>query len=372
MAVILILSFLVILHELGHFLAALWLKIKVDEFGLGFPPKAKTLFRWHGTEFTLNWIPFGGFVRLLGEMSGESDSKFAFSERPIWQRLVVLLAGPAVNLLIAVVFFGVVYSVGGIPVSLNGEARISQVAPESPAARAGLLPDYRMVGFLPVESAQTREIQATPQISDVQLFIEAHRGQTWNVVLEGPCKLAVCEGNRLEKSLYLRTKEETPLNQGSMGVLFKEYELQFYPWYEMPIRGAQFGIQRTIDMTTLMLREFGSIITRIVTGQGVSESVAGPIGIVHQATEAGVASGGWLLLLNFAGMISLNLAVMNVMPIPALDGGRAVLVLAELVVGKRRMNSIEGYVNYAGFILLFSLLVLISLRDIWQLWLSRG
>lgn len=375
MAVILILSLLVILHELGHYLAALWLKIKVDEFGLGFPPKARTLFSWRGTEFTLNWIPFGGFVRLLGEMSGESDSKFAFSERPIWQRLVVLLAGPAVNLLLALVFFGVVYSIGGIPVSLNGEARISQIAPESPAAKAGLLPDYRMVGFLPAAAASdspAAQLEATPQISDVQRFIESHRGQTWRVVIEGPCKLTVCETNRIESPLYLRTREETPANQGSMGVLFKEYELQFYPWYEMPLRGMQFGMQQTIDMTVLMLSELSSIFTKLITGQGVSQSVAGPIGIVHQATEAGVTSGGWLMLLNFAGMISLNLAVMNVLPIPALDGGRAVLVLAELVAGKRRMSHIEGYVNYAGFILLCSLLVLISLRDIWQLWLSRG
>lgn len=372
MAVILILSLLVVLHELGHYLAALWLKITVDEFGLGFPPKAKTLFRWRGTEFTLNWIPFGGFVRLLGEVSGDSDSKFAFSERPIWQRLVVLLAGPAVNLLIALVLFGVVYSVGGIPVSLGGEARISQIAPDSPAAKAGLLPDYRMVGFQSLEASAGAELQATPKISDVQQFIEAHRGQSWQVVIEGPCQLTVCETKRIQAQLYLRTREETPANQGSMGVLFKEYELQFYPWYEMPLRGMQFGMQQTVDMTVLMLTELGSIVTKLVTGQGVSQSVAGPIGIVHQAAEAGVTSGGWLVLLNFAGMISLNLAVMNVLPIPALDGGRALLVLAELIAGKRRMNLVEGYVNYAGFVLLLGLLVLISLRDIWQLWLSRG
>jgi regulator of sigma E protease len=373
MVVILILSFLVILHELGHFLAALWLKIKVDEFGLGFPPKAKTLFKWRDTEFTLNWIPFGGFVRLLGEMSGESDSKSAFSERPVWQRLVVLLAGPAVNLIIALIFFGVVYSIGGIPISLNGEARISQIAPNSPAASAEVPTDYRLVGFLPVaDLTQPSELHKTPQISDVQQFIEGHRGQTWRVVLEGPCQLATCESNTVEKSLYLRTLEETPANQGAMGVMFREYELQFYPWYEMPFRGMIFGMQQTVDMTMLMLSELGSIFGKLFTGQGVSQSVAGPIGIVHQASEAGVTSGGWLVLLNFAGMISLNLAVMNVLPIPALDGGRALLVLAELIAGKRRMNLIEGYVNYAGFILLCSLLVLISLRDIWQLWLSRG
>jgi regulator of sigma E protease len=372
MAVILILSFLVVLHELGHFLAALWLKIKVDEFGLGFPPKAKTLFKWRDTEFSLNWIPFGGFVRLLGEMSGESDSKAAFSERPIWQRLVVLLAGPGVNLVIALLLFGVVYSIGGIPVSLNGEARISQIAPNSPAATAEIPVDYRLLGFLPAENLAATELQKTAQISDVQQFIEGHRGQAWRAVLEGPCKLTVCESNKVEKALYLRTKEETPANQGAMGVMFREYELQFYPWYEMPFRGMLFGMQQTVDMTVLMLTELGSIFTKLFTGQGVSQSVAGPIGIVHQASEAGITSGGWLILLNFAGMISLNLAVMNVLPIPALDGGRALLVLAELLAGKRRMNLIEGYVNYAGFILLCSLLVLISLRDIWQLWLSRG
>ncbi len=372
MAVILILSLLVILHELGHFFAALWLKIKVDEFGLGFPPKAKTLFTWRGTEFTLNWIPFGGFVRLLGEMSGESDSKQAFSERPIWQRLVVLLAGPGVNFIIALLLFGLVYSVGGIPVSLNGEARVSQIAPNSPAASAEVPVNYRLLGFLPAGDLTSTELQKTAQISDVQKFIEGHRGETWRAVLEGPCQLTTCESNKVEKALYLRTKAETPPDQGSMGVVFREYELKFYPWYEMPFRGMQFGMQQTVDMTLMMLSELGSIFTKLFTGQGVSQSVAGPIGIVHQASTAGITSGGWLVLLNFAGMISLNLAVMNILPIPALDGGRALLVLAELIAGKRRMNLIEGYVNYAGFILLCSLLVLISLRDIWQLWLSRG
>lgn len=372
MVVILILSLLVILHELGHYLAALWLKIRVEEFGLGYPPKVGKLFHWQGTDFTLNWIPFGGFVRLLGENPGESQSHLAFSERSIWQRLIVLLAGPGVNLLIALMLFGFVYSVGGIPVSLEGEARVSQLAPDSPAIAAQLPINYRFVGFQPTTIQDSAQLQKTALITEVQQFIEKHRGETWTVVLEGPCELLVCQTNRVEKPLYLRTLAETPANQGSMGVSFKEYELKFYPWYEMPFRGMAFGMQQTVDMTWLMLTELGKIGRNLVTGQGVSQSVAGPIGIVHQAEAAGITQGGWLVLLNFAGMISLNLAVMNVLPIPALDGGRAVIVLAELVAGKRRMNQIEGYINYAGFILLFSLLILISLRDIWQIWLSRS
>jgi regulator of sigma E protease len=374
MIVILILSLLVILHELGHFFAAIWLKLSVEEFGVGYPPKAKKLFSWLGTEFTLNWIPFGGFVRLFGEEAPVEETKTTakstktkvnFYTQPAWKRLVVILAGPLANVLVAGVIFTGIFAIGGIPISLKDQARIAQVMPDTPAAAAEIPTKYRVIGFRESDSA---ELVPISKISEVQQFTIAHRGQTWQMVLTGPCQADHCEENQVVKAIYLRTEAETPAGQGAMGLLFAEYELQFYPWYEMPWRGLQQGWIQTVDMTTLMLSELGKIMLSLLQGKGAGEAVAGPIGIVHQAQTSGLNQAGWQAIWGFAGMISLNLALMNLLPIPALDGGRAVLILLESVLGRSRLAKIEGYLNYGGFIALVTLLIVISASDIWRIW----
>jgi len=372
MVVILILSLLVILHELGHFFVAIWLKIKVDEFGLGFPPKAIKLFTWRGTDFTLNWIPFGGFVRLHGEfISPETKSDFqAFHQKTAWQQILVMLGGPGVNIIIAILTFATVFSIGGIPVSLNQQPRIAYVAPGSPAALAGIDLKTNLIGF---ESVQTESKVTVPirTISEAQQFVSEHRGETWLAITSGACQGQVCLESSKAAVLYFRTKAETPADQGAMGLVFTEYDIQFYPWYEMPFRGMWHGLIQTYELTFLMLNELGKLVTQMISGQGVSDAVAGPIGIVHQAEKAGLNQAGALSIANFLGMLSLNLAVMNLLPIPALDGGRIVMVCFGYFLGKQRIEKFENYFNYGGFIFLVGVLVLISFRDVWNIWLQR-
>ncbi len=388
MIVILILSVLVILHELGHFFMALWLKIRVEEFGLGYPPKARRLFTWRGTDFTLNWIPFGGFVRLWGEElpvvddqnfesqttsnSSQSDTTQldtveAFYNRPIWHRFLVMLAGPAVNALVAFLLFATIFSLDGIPVSLEGKARIGQVLENTPAAQANMPVHYQIIGFAPAGTSPEQlpeVVTKADQIPAVQDFVANHRGETWQIVLEGPCQFTECGQDHRVVELRLRLPEQTPPDEGAIGVRFAEYEARFYPWYEMPWRGAWFGAQQAIGMSQMMITELIQLVGNIVKGKGVSSALAGPIGIVHQAEKSGLSQAGWQAILSFAGMLSLNLAIMNLLPIPALDGGRIMMLFLEKLLGKSRVAHFEGYVNSAGFLLLVGLLILISIRDV--------
>lgn len=382
MTVIIILSLLVILHELGHFFMAIWLKIRVEEFGLGYPPKAKKLFTWLKTDFTLNWIPFGGFVRLWGEELVTEDEEGAnkpavkptkanlaeaFYNRPIWQRFLVMLAGPAINALIAFLLFATIFSIDGIPVFLEGKARIGRVFENTPAAQAQLPLHYQIIGFAPIGTSYDQLPQAlikADQIPMVQQFVADHRGQTWQVVLEGPCQFTECGQDQRVAELEIRSPEQTPTGEGAIGIRFAEYEKRFYPWYEMPWRGTWFGIQQAVSMSQMMITELGKLVVDLVTGKGVSSALAGPIGIVHEAEKSGLSQAGWQAILNFAGMLSLNLAIMNLLPIPALDGGRIALLFLEKILGKDRVAHFEGYVNTGGFFLLVGLLVLISIRDV--------
>lgn len=364
---ILILSALVIIHELGHYLVAKWQKVQVNEFGLGYPPRALKLFTHANTLFSLNWIPFGGFVKLEGE-DGEADQNKAtrqpgmkaFFERPAWSKLLIILAGPVVNFVFGIIAFSIVFSVSGIPQSLSNQARISKVVEGSPAAESGLQPDTNILGF----REQNGEMVPIDNVAKVQAYVAAHKGQTVMVLFSGPCQADACAESMGETNIYLRTDAEIPPNQGSMGVVFSDYYLMRYPWYQMPFYGSKYGITQALDMGVLMLKALGQMGSDIAGGRGVSGDVAGPIGIVHQAQKSDILTSGWMMVLSFAGMLSINLAVMNVLPIPALDGGRAMFIIIGQLIGQKRIEKLENYANYGGFILLVGLIVLISLRDI--------
>lgn len=365
---ILILSFLVIIHELGHFLIARKHGVKVNEFGLGYPPKALTLFTAFGTPFTLNWIPFGGFVRLEGEDGPElgteqketHKSEREFFRVAVWQKLSIVLAGPIVNFIFGIIAFSIVFSVTGIPQQLVGQARIEQIMPGSPAQLAGLEKGSNIIGFITADSVRTQ----TPGIKDVQAFVAAHKGETVTVITSPVCVGVACAEAELTRELYLRKDSEIPEGQGSIGVIFSDYYLQRYPWYLMPLYGSWYGLKQAVQLGFMMVQALGMVVSNLFTGGGVSADVAGPIGIVHQAQKSNILSSGWMMALSFAGMLSINLAIMNILPIPALDGGRAFFIVLGGLIGQKRIEKIENYANYGGFIALIGLIVLISLRDI--------
>lgn len=368
---ILILSFLVIIHELGHFLAAKWAKIHVEEFGLGYPPRALKLFTKWGTLFSLNWIPFGGFVRMEGEDGESSDEESAepalskkkrkgaaFYEKSAAVRLVVILAGATVNFVFGIVAFAILFTIVGIP---NG-AIIDSVAVDSPAAQAGINPDTAITGFR-VEG-QTTSVRSSAEIIG---FIERHRGQTVDVITTGPCQENSCGEVQEIASAYVRTVEETPSDQGSLGVRFRSEYTKFYPWYEMPFRGAALGTVQALGLGWLILQALQDLVADMFTRGAVPQDIAGPIGIVDQANSSEIFTQGPLALLSFAGMLSINLAVMNVLPIPALDGGRALFIVLEKLIGKKAIQKVEAVANYGGFIFLIGLIVIISARDVFRI-----
>lgn len=363
---VLILSFLVLIHELGHFFAARWAGVKILEFGLGYPPKACKLFTWKGTDFTLNWIPFGGFVRLFGEdltpeekLEKESNTKQKglFYQASIFKKLVIILAGATVNFIFGIIAFTIAFSVMGIPEQIN-TARIASLIPDSPATKAGLPEGYEII--------RLQVGQETEQISTSEEAIDAiakHRGQIVDLMLQGPCSGFICEEGYKTFQVYLRTEAETPKDGGSLGVVFDPVVFMKYPWWQMPFKSSWYGLQQALFLGKEILLALGKLGKDISGGQ-VPQDLAGPVGIVHQAQTSGLMSQGWLMILNFAGLLSVNLAIMNVLPLPPLDGGRAVLIFLEKVFDKRKLAKVEYYLNYGGYLLLIGLIIMVTIQDV--------
>ncbi len=360
--VVLIISFLVLIHELGHFLVAVFTGTDVSEFGLGYPPKLFKLFSFRGTSFTLNAIPFGGFVRLKGEFVSEdsvSDDKGAFYNKSAPQRLAVTLAGVTINILFAVIAFSVVYSFMGIPISLANQARIGAIAQNSPAAEANLPTDVNIL-----EIKTDTKVYSIESFENVQQAVAENKGENLNITVTGQCEGLRCPDTRENYSVYARTDEETPEGEGSIGVGFLEATFQFYPWYEMPFRGTWFGIQQAIGLGWMILEALVDMFVGLFSKGVLPQDVAGPVGIIHETQKGNVISDSFLANLGFAGMLSLNLAIMNLLPIPALDGGRALFILLEKIVGKKTIDKIEGYANIGGFALLILLIIAITINDV--------
>ncbi len=375
---VLLLSFLVLIHELGHFLAARWAKIRVEEFGLGYPPKAITLFKQAETAFTLNWIPFGGFVRMDGEdgpapveekIKGKADEKKidqqhqnAFYTKTTFQKLVVILAGVTVNFIFGILAFSVFYTFAGIPTYID-RARVEMTVPNSPAQQAGIPNGVEIIAIRD-QAEQVIAVSSNKQVADA---IEALRGQTVTIVTTGTCSGLSCQELAQEFEVYVRTQEEVPAGEGAIGVGFTSYVINFYPWYEMPIRGTGVGFQQTYLIVVETLQALQKMVMNFSKERSLPVEAVGPVGIVHQAVEYRLFDQGPLMILNFAGIISVSLAIMNLLPIMPLDGGRAVFIIAEHLFGRKRTEKIEGYAQYIGIILLMLFIVGITGRDIWRI-----
>lgn len=351
---ILMLSVLILIHELGHFISARLFKMRVEEFGIGLPPRAKSLFTRKGTLFSLNWLPMGGFVRLFGEdMENEEQLKSpdAFFNKPIWQRAAVLLAGVTMNFLLGVLLFGIVYSYLGIPTKTN-KVNIVEIASDSPAQSAG------------IETGSTvKKIMIDGEevaFNDIESFvkqIDTLKGREVSMTL--------VQTNGIEKEVKITPRVNPPQGQGALGVALSSIEMKKYPWWQMPFRGARVGLVEAWGWGKEIVGSMWTMLADIFTGKGLPKDVAGPIGMYQVSKE--VYKVGWVAVLQFMGILSVNLAILNVMPFPALDGGRIAFLGVEKLIGKRRKNIIEGYINSAGMIFLMGLMVLISIKDIIKL-----
>jgi regulator of sigma E protease len=342
-----VLSLLVLAHELGHFLAAKKSGIWVEEFGFGLPPRLWGK-KYGQTRFSLNLLPFGGFVKLHGEGSDEgiSKPKKAFLNKSKKVRVFVLLAGVLMNFLLAVVAFGIVYSFSGIP--KEGEnVRVVDVAVSSPAQEGGLI-----VGDV------IRKIGGS-EVKSTQAFIEEvdrYRGKSVVLEVENDTSGSI-EG----RQLVLRPRQDPPAGEGPLGVAISTVEIYYPPVWQRPFYGVYFGFKDAVYWGETVVTGILQIFTDLSSGQAPKD-LAGPVGIFALTSE--VYKEGILALVNFIGILSVNLAILNVIPFPALDGGRLLFVAIESLFGRKILPKVEAAVHTVGMIILLILIVAITARDL--------
>ena len=355
MLTILVLSALVLLHELGHFLIAKLFGIHVLEFGIGLPPKALKLFKHKETEYTLNWLPIGGFVRLAGE---ESDPTLwerinplthghMFFAKPAWQRALVIVAGVAVNFLIGILMFSLVYMKLGIPQFSGEQVMISAVTKDSPAEISGI-----KVGEVVVRVGETDIATADQFVS----LVKDKKGQMISLYV------AKVDTNGLKSDssrvIEVIPRENPPEGEGALGVGVSTVPIITYEkkvWYQAPFYGAVEGMKEAIAWSREFLRIFSHPVELV-------KNISGPVAVVKVGQQA--ASEGWVTMARFAAIISLNMAIFNLLPIPALDGGRLMMIVLEKIVGRKRVVKVERYVNGVGMILLIALLIGVTVKDL--------
>ncbi|MEW5871321.1 MAG: M50 family metallopeptidase [Chloroflexota bacterium] len=318
---------LIFLHELGHFLAARFFKVEVEEFGIGFPPRLVKLFEYNGTTYSLNWIPLGGFVRIKGE--NDPDVPGGLAAASPWVRLPILLAGPLTNLAVGVILATMLFYTLGDPIPEI--VLVRYVNEESPAAAAGLQPGDQ---FLTVNSET---------ISDMHQLIDLIDQN-----LDKPIQVSVLRGQEA-LTLTLTPRGQPPEGQGPMGV-----------GLENPTRPISLllAAQRGADMTYENIRGILLLPLRVLQGQvNPQESrLVGYKGMydIYQEIQNP---------LYFFMVISISLGVMNLLPIPALDGGRILFTLPEIVIRRRIPAEYENVIHMVGFVLLLLLLFYINLQD---------
>ena len=351
---ILMLSILILIHEFGHFFMARFFKMRVEEFGVGLPPRAKTLFKRKNTIFSLNWLPLGGFVKLYGEdmeNAEQAASPEAFFNKPMWQRAAVLLSGVFMNFVLGVVIFGAVYTYLGIPTKTN-KVFVVEVGKGTPAELAGI----KVKGQIGKILLNEQNIQ----FSGVDEFlnkIDSLKGKEVQLVL--------LNSDGSEQTVSITPRLNPPEGQGPLGVALSSVELKKYEIWQMPFRGMVVGLQEAWSWGKEIVVNFGKIIVNLVTGKGLPKDIAGPVGIYQVSKE--MYKVGWIAVLQFMAILSVNLSILNVLPFPALDGGRVAFLAIEKVIGKKKKNAIEGWVNTLGMVFLLGVMVLVTIKDIVKL-----
>lgn len=342
------LSILVLVHELGHFLMAKRADVKVEEFGLGLPPRIKGK-KVGETVFSLNWLPIGGFCKLYGEDAEEKGER-AFNNKSPWQKTKVVLGGVVMNLLLAVVIFTTVYGILGVP-SETDKVRIVGVAKGSPAERVGIKEDDWVREVNGVEVRKPEEL--TSEVSKYKgKFVKL------KVYKAMPAGRQV---NKVEEEILIEVRENPPVGEGGMGVAISNTEMVKVKWYEF-YKGIYAGFKEAYFWGKIIVEGLTKMITSLLAGK-VPKDVSGPLGM-FQATSSIKRSQGILAVIHFFGVVSVNLAIVNVLPFPALDGGRIIFVVYEMIFRKRANQRLEMAVNNFGMAVLLSLIVLITLGDV--------
>lgn len=360
---VVILSVLVMLHELGHFLMAKHAGIGVEEFGFGLPPRiwGKKIGE---TIYSVNWLPFGGFVRLVGEdpTDAKKHAKNSYFNKPIGQRMSVVVAGVVANLVLAVLIFYIVIFALGSKVSLplivehkfkfvneGRQVLIVDVSPDSAAAKAGIKVGESLL------SVNGKLISTTLEL---QQLIRASENKELNLSVENPI-------NNSKREVRVTPTYSEVLKAPALGVGLGELAVLNYQTFSQKMLSGFIHSYNTVDYS---LKVFGQLIGFAVRERDitpVSEGVSGPVGIAQITTQA--VSLGPLSVAQLVGLLSLNLALINILPIPALDGGRFFFIVIEAITRRRVHPAFEKWAHTIGFAVLLALIVLITFNDILKL-----
>ncbi len=331
-----VLVVLIIAHEVGHFVTAKAFGVKVEEFALGFPPRLLGV-RWGETLYSLNALPLGGFVKMAGEEDPTGPRTLA--SKPIFTRLLVLSSGSLMNALLPLLLFSIAFMVPHNVVV--GQVLVTEVAPDSPAARAGIEPGDTLLRI------NDKPVRNT---GDIYRYIHINLGKETTFLVK--------HSDSTTENVRLIPRWKPPEGQAAVGIAIRTLNPTVIRQSEPFWKAIPLGVSECIETLGIFKN---AIITMII---GVTPvAVAGPVGIAQMTGE--VARAGFSPLLEFAAFLSINLAIINMFPIPALDGGRIVFVLLEWVRrGKRVSPRIEGIIHMVGFAMLIGLLLLITYQDI--------
>jgi regulator of sigma E protease len=348
---ILILGILVFVHEFGHFIAAKKSGVKVEEFGFGLPPRAIGK-KIGETIYSINWLPFGGFVRLYGEDEENPEKVMkekskAFFAKSTGVRAFIITAGVIMNVFLGWLIYTYLYTQGvSVP---TDKVVVEQVAEGSPAESAGLMKGDVIISL--TDQGGHMYYPKTPQeLIDVT-----------NKNLDKQVTVVVDRDGR-ETTMFVTPRSKAPSGEGAMGIAISpKFIVKTYPLYQAPY----LALKQSLLTLKVTLFGFGQLLYKLVTFQSVRNDVAGPIGIGVIVDEA--RKFGENAVLELMALLSFNLALLNILPFPALDGGRLLFVLIEAVTKKRVNPKWERNLHQIGMAILLTLIVLITINDILRL-----
>ena len=370
--IIVILGLLVFVHEFGHFITSKKLGAKVDEFGFGFPPRMVGVYRdgkkWKWvfrktpsfakatdgtpkikqTIYSLNWIPLGGFVKIKGEEGGHKGEQDSFSNKAIWKRAIILVAGVTMNVVLAMAILGIGFGIG-MPQALEREMpasarvkdksiQIISVLSGSAAAKADVKPGDKIIAL------DGRQVN----FKEMQTYLTSKVGKEVTYKIKR-------EETVFDKKITPTILEET--GKGGIGISLVEVGIVSYPWHIAIWK----GITEALFFVKEIAIAFAALFKNLFVGKGLSVDVSGPVGIA--VITGRVAKLGFIYIMQFTAILSINLAILNILPFPALDGGRLLFLGIEKLRKKPVSQKVENTIHNLGFMLLMLLVIAITYRD---------
>ncbi len=346
---VIVLGILVFVHEFGHFITAKKMGMKVEEFGFGFPPRIWGKKGKDGVFYSVNWIPLGGFVKIKGEDGENRKDPDSFASQKAWRRAIVLVAGVVMNFLLCAVLFTFGFAIG-LPQAVD-----------QTALEQGLVKDYKVQVVSVLDDKPAKE--AGIKVGDVLLAVDGQEVKGVNKLLaDTSSKIGQTVDYKIQRDGQILDKDIQVVDIGDgkagIGIGLVETGIVAYPIHQ--------AIWQGFKLTGLLTKEivfaFGNILKNLIIGKPLGVQVSGPVGIAVLTGQ--VARLGFIYVLQFTALLSLNLAIINFIPFPALDGGRLLFLAIEKIRRKPVSQKIESIVHTIGFAVLMILVIIITFQDV--------